>query len=87
MASRRTLKKTVKFLTGELFADCVALSMCQQCDKDKLHELMADIIKLHTDFVSRISHTERGAERAFYRKFHSEFRQQLGELGERIMKA
>lgn len=67
MANRRQLKKSVKMLTGELFADCVALSMCQQGNKEKLDELMKEVIELHIDYVARISHTERGSEKVFYR--------------------
>ena len=55
MANRRQLKKSVKMLTGELFADCVALSMCQQGNKEKLDELMKEVIELHMDFVARIT--------------------------------
>lgn len=87
MASRRQLKKHVKYVTGELLADCIALSLCQNADNDKLSQIMTEIVKLHTDFVSRISHTERGSERVFYRKFHEEFVQQVNDLGERILKA
>ena len=29
MANRKQLKKSIKMITGDLFADCVALSMCQ----------------------------------------------------------
>ena len=33
MANRKQLKKSVKSITGERFADCVALSMCNQADR------------------------------------------------------
>ena len=68
MANRRQLKKSIKLVTGELFADCVALSMCEQGDQAKLDSLMTEVIALHADYVARISHTERGSEREFYRK-------------------
>ena len=38
MANRKQLKKSVKMITGDLFADCVALSMCQQADRDTLDQ-------------------------------------------------
>ena len=40
MANRKQLKKSVKSIMGALFADCVALSMCNQADRQKLDELM-----------------------------------------------
>ena len=87
MANRRRLKKSVKYITGELFADCVALSMCQQSDQDELDKLMREILSLHTDFVARISHTERGSEREFYKKLRAEFTEKINALSDRIVKA
>ena len=55
MANRKQLKKSVKMITGDLFADCVALSMCQQADRDTLDQLMKEILALHGEYVTRIS--------------------------------
>ncbi len=74
-------------ITGDLFADCVALSMCQQADQPTLDELMKEVIALHTDFVARISHTEKGSERKFYSKLKQEFTEKVNDLSERIVKA
>ncbi len=87
MANRRQLKKSVKMLTGELFADCVALSMCQQGNKEKLDELMKEVIELHIDYVTRISHTERGSEKVFYKKLKQEFTEKVNDLSNRIINA
>ena len=43
MASRRNLKKAVKNVCGELFADCVALCMVEQVDSETLKGLMAEV--------------------------------------------
>ena len=87
MANRKRLKKSIKMNTGDLFADCVALSMCQQADQTTLDELMKEVIALHTDFVARISHTEKGSECVFYRKLKQEFTEKVNNLSERIVKA
>ena len=87
MANRKQLKKSIKMITGDLFADCVALSMCQQADQAKLDELMKEVITLHTDFVARISHTEKGWEREFYRKLKDEFTNKVNDLSNRIVNA
>jgi len=87
MASRKHLKKSIKNVTGSLFADCVALTMCQQGNGETLEALMREIIELNTDFVTRISHTERGAERAFYQALCKEFTEKANDLSERIIKA
>ena len=87
MANRKQLKKSIKQITGDLFADCVALSMCGGADRQQLEELMKEILALHTDYVARISHTERGSERQFYKKLRQEFTNKTAELSEKIVKA
>lgn len=87
MANRRQLKKALKTVTGDLFADCVALSMCQQSNRAELEKLMAEVIAVHTEYISRISHTERGSERAFYANLRREFTEKVNDLSERIIKA
>ena len=68
MANRKQLKKSVKMITGDLFADCVALSMCQQADRDTLDQLMKEILALHGEYVTRISHTEKGSNKSLLKK-------------------
>lgn len=87
MASRRQLKKSVKFITDELLTDCVALSLCQQGDDELLHALMVETLALRNDFVSRLSHTEPGNARGYYRNFKQEFTDKANDLSERIVKA
>lgn len=87
MANRRKLKKGIKQITGDLFADCVALSMCQQADQETLESLMKEVIALHTEYVSRVSHTEKKSEHMFYQKLKKEFTEKVNALSERIIKA
>ena len=87
MANRKQLKKSVKRISADLFADCVALSMCQQADKETLEQLMKEILKLHEEYVARISHTEKASEKEFYKKFKTEFTQKVNDLNDRIIKA
>lgn len=87
MASRKNLKKEVKSICGELFADCVALSMCEQGNPEKLQELMAKIVAIYQDYVTRISHTEKGSEKLFYKKLRSEFADKANAISDEIIKA
>ena len=87
MASRKQLKKSIKMVAGDLFADCVALSMCQQGNQDVLNQLMQEVIDLHADFVARISHTEPGNAAGYYKQLKGEFTEKANSLSERIIKA
>lgn len=87
MSSRRKLKKDIKKAFGELFVDCVTLNMCHQADEKKIAELMTQTLSTYSDLVSRISHTEKGRERAFYRKLREEFVIAFNKISEEIVKA
>ena len=54
MASRKVLKKNVNYIAGELFAECLMNSLyVPGTDKKKADELMAEILKMQDEFISR----------------------------------
>lgn len=87
MANRRQLKKQINLICSELFADCVALSLCGQSEKEKLDAIMAEVLSVNKEYLARVSHTERGSERIFYKKLREEFTQKVNALSEAIVKA
>ena len=87
MVSRRELKKTVNYISGELFSECLINSMfVPGTDKAKADELMAEILKMQDEFISRISHTEPGNVKGFYKKFRSDFNAKVNEIIDAIAK-
>ena len=53
MASRRELKKTVNYISGELFSECLINSMfVPGTDKAKADQLMTEILKMQDELVS-----------------------------------
>lgn len=81
MASRKALKKNVNYIAGELFAECLMHSLyVPGTDKAKADELMGEILKMQDDFVSRISHTEPGNVKGFYKKFRLDFNAKVDEI-------
>jgi hypothetical protein len=87
MANRKRLKKSIKLITGELFADCVALSLCTPDGTDKFKPLMTEVFQLHNDYVARLSHVEKGKEVEFFRKLRQEFTEKVNDLSDRIVNA
>ncbi len=74
MASRRQLKKNVNYIAGELYYGVSdTQSVCTQTDLAKADDVMMEILKLQEEFVSRISHTQPGNVKEYYRKFRSDF--------------
>ena len=87
MASRRELKKTVNYISGELFSECLINSMfVPGTDKAKADQLMAEILKMQDEFISRISHTEPGNVKGFYKNFRSDLNAKVHEIIDAIAK-
>lgn len=87
MASRRKLKKNVNYITGELFTECLIHSMyVPGTDKKKADELMTEIMFMQDDFVNRISHTEPGNVKVFYKKFRKDFNDRVNGIIDEIVK-
>lgn len=87
MANRKDLKKNVNYIAGELFTECLVNSMfIPGTDKVKADGLMAEILKMQDEFVSRISHTEPGNVKVFYKKFRVDFNAKIDEIVDAIAK-
>lgn len=81
MASRRILKKNVNYIAGELFTECIVNSLyVPGTDKKKADELMAEVLNMQDEFISRISHTEPGNVKVFYKKFRADFNTKVDEI-------
>ena len=85
MASRKALKKSVNYIAGELFAECLVNKLyVPGTDPQKADALMSDILTAQDEFLSRISHTEPGCVKVFYNKFRTEFNAKVNEFIERL---
>ena len=87
MAKGIELKKNVNYIAGELFSEFLINSkFIPVTDKKKADELMVEIIKMQDEFISRISHTEPGNVKGFYKKFRSDFNAKVNEIIDAIAK-
>lgn len=81
MASRKVLKKNINYIASELFAECLVNSLyVPGTDKQKADNLMGEILKMQDEFISRISHTEPGNVKMFYKKLHADFNAKVEEI-------
>lgn len=79
------MKKQINGICGELFADSVALRMCDQCPAELLEEVMMEIWELRREYVSRLSHTEKGSEHEFYQHLRAEFAEKVEALNQKLI--
>ncbi|WP_321517830.1 hypothetical protein [uncultured Bacteroides sp.] len=81
MASRKNLKKHVNYISGEIFTECIINSLyVPGTDKVKADELMAQVLEMQQEFISRISHTQPGQVKQYYKKFHQDFSTRIKAL-------
>jgi hypothetical protein len=81
MASRRILKKNVNYIAGELLAECVMIGkFIPGVDKEKTDNLMVSVLNMQDEFIKRISHTEPGNVKGFYKKFREDLNVQVDAI-------
>ena len=74
MASRRNLKKNVNYISDVLAGLCMLERVhASEENRKVIDELFMQIIATRRDVISRISHTEAGAVKAFYKKLREDF--------------
>jgi hypothetical protein len=78
MAKRRTLKKCITYIAGDLFAEVLACKiLLTHVDQDKTDRLLEDICLLQEEFIRR-AHKPDGKDnkalvREYYRKLLVDF--------------
>lgn len=85
MANRRNLKKNVNYISDVMLGLCIIESMNAQDEKREiLSDLTSQIINTRNDIISRISHTEPGNVKAFYKKLLSDFNSTVEEVFKKL---
>lgn len=81
MANRRDLKKNINYICSELFAECVAMMHYNlNVKQEDVDNIMARILWTQDEFISRISHTEPGNVKGFYKKLRADFNAQVEDI-------
>ena len=86
MTNRRTLKREIRQICTELFAECVAVSQYgTPNERECADSLMYTIIKMEKNFINRISHPEPGLEPSkYYKDLKEKFKAQAMEIIDQI---
>lgn len=63
MANKRDLKRTINYITSDMFAECVAASLySSKPAAEDVDGILTAIVMIRTDFICRVSHPEPGME-------------------------
>lgn len=87
MASRRNLKKDINYIIGDIFTECLIYKeLVPGTDKEAADALIVDLLRIDNDFNARISHTEPGNAKEYYRTLVKDFQNQITEVIDKLTK-
>ena len=87
MASRRNLKKDINYVIGDIFTECLIYKeLVPGTDSKAADELIVDLLRIDNDFIARISHTEPGKAKEYYRTLVKDFQKQMGDVIDKLTK-
>lgn len=86
MANKRELKRTINYITSELFAETVAASLYNgKPTQEDVDGVLSAIVMVHNDFISRVSHPEPGVRQGtYFKKLVIDFNKQVSEIIDQI---
>ena len=87
MASRRSLKKNQSIILQNWQQDSVWWNQQNaKCRKNReaYSEVFLQIINLRNDIISRISHTEPGSVKLFYKKLRADFNAEVDNVFKKL---
>ncbi|MBO4499879.1 MAG: hypothetical protein J5732_06455 [Bacteroidaceae bacterium] len=85
MASRKQLKKNIDCIIGELVSECfIRYQYSPGIDKEKVLELINELLETDAEFVKRINHTEPGNAAKYYKTLYSDFNKNIDDIVRKI---
>ena len=86
MANKRDLKRTINYITSELFAETVAASLYNgKPSQEDVDGILSSIVMVNGDFIKRVSHPEPGIKAGAYSKsLVKDFNKQVSEIIDQI---
>lgn len=76
MASRRLLKKKITYIAGDLFLASLVEGVNREVVVEAVHNVLA--------LVPRISHTEPGNVKGFYRKLNQDLNKEVQTVADQL---
>lgn len=86
MANKRTLKRAINLICGELLTDAVAASLYgNDKHRDADDALLFSIIHMQRNYIARVSHPEPGmSPKRYFLDLREKFSAEVGEVVDRI---
>ena len=79
MASRRKLKKQISYISGDLFL----ASLVEGVNREAIVEAIHNVLGL----IPRISHTQPGNVKGYYKKLHEDLNKEIQVVSDELNKS
>ena len=85
MAKIRDLNKFIKYTSGSVTGFILwEIGRASEEKRPAYNQLLADLIDLHQDAVCRVSHTETGNVKGFYKKLKEDYAKGIDSIFNKI---
>jgi len=87
MASRKNLKRDINYVVGDIFTECLIYKeLIPGTDQEAADNLMVELLKISSEFIARISHTEPGNAKNYYRTLITDFQVRIAGVINQLVK-
>ena len=87
MASRRDLKRDISYVIGDIFTECLIYKeLVPGTNQNEAEKLIVDLLRIDNEFITRISHTEPGNAKGYYRALVKEFQTEITKVIDKLTK-
>jgi AraC-like DNA-binding protein len=86
MANKRTLKRAIRQICEELFAESIAVSMYgPESARSNAEALLFTIVRMEENYVGRISHPEPGMNpQTYFKDLREKFSAEVSEIVDQL---
>lgn len=87
MASRRDLKRDISYVIGDIFTECLIYKeLVPGTNQKEAEKLIVDLLRIDNEFITRISHTEPGNAKQYYRTLVKDFQKEISTVIDKLTK-
>jgi hypothetical protein len=87
MASRRQLKRDISYVIGDIFTECLIYKeLVPGTSQKEAEKLIVDLLRIDNEYITRISHTEPGKAKEYYRALIKDFQTEINKVIDKLTK-
>ncbi len=90
MASRRKLKKAIRFVSTELITEMYILSLFKKIDGQVIDDIVMKVVQMNDNLVARVNHVDGKEDskivKSYFKKLREDWEKGIEEIMEEVGK-